>query len=149
MFGRLLLAVFLLVSGPAWKANAAENLNQTEKLAFGNWHDEMIECYVYNLIGTQLLRNEPNPDKEVIEKYEQVNITLLKQAKVLRLAIGMMDEAAAALMNLVYRNMFQEINNDIVNFSILVEKYTDLCKVVYENSDSRIRYWMNEATKEP
>ena len=32
---------------------------------------------------------------------------------------------------------------------ILIEKYADLCKVVYENSDSRVRHWMNEAAKKP
>ncbi len=72
---------------------------------------------------------------------------LLERNKVIGRLIGMKEEASAAQMRLLFRKMMQEIGGDSVNYSILLEKYGDLCKVVYENSDSRIRYWMNEAEK--
>ena len=51
-------------------------------------------------------------------------------------------------MRLLSRKMLQEIEDDGVNFPFLIEKYGNHCKVVSENPESRIRHWMNEATKE-
>ncbi len=37
--------------------------------------------------------------------------------------------------------------NDFSNFSILLLKYAKLCKIVVENSDARLQFWMKEAIK--
>ena len=139
----------MLASGPAWKANAGGHLSEIEKLAYANVHDETMECLMYYEMSAIALQREPNADKEFIETLEQVNQILLLQIEALIIITGMKVEASMATMRLISRKMMQEINNDFVNFTILIEKYADLCKVVYENSDSRIRHWMNEAAKKP
>ena len=122
--------VGVLVSGPAWEASAAKVLNQNEKLAYANVHDEMIQCSAYYSLTAELLRKEPNPDKKTIEKLVRLGKYLSNQIAALGRIIGKKVEASVATMRLVFKKMLEEINNDSVNFPILIEKYKALCKVV-------------------
>lgn len=146
---RIILAalVGVLVSGPGWKANATEALNQIEKLAFANLHDEMIQCSAYYSLTLEFFRKEPNPDKKTIEKLVKVKKHLSERITALGEVIGMKLEATLAMMRLVFRKMSQELDGNSLNYPILIEKYGGLCKVVYENSDSRVRHWMKEVAK--
>lgn len=135
--------VGVLVSGQAWKANAAEAINQNEKLAFAKFHDETAQCYVYYIMSAVAVRKQPNPNKEGIKKIDRVKRTLKERILVLGRAAGINEQTSGATMRHMFHKMFQvEMNNDTLNFLILVEKYSDLCQVVYENPDSRIRHWM-------
>jgi hypothetical protein len=146
----LALLVGVLVSGGYSEVAAKEELTQVEKLAFANFHDEMIQCSAYFSLSAELFRKELTPNKATIKKLVQFRKELSRRIGTIGKLIGMKEEASIAMMRLVFSNMIQtEMNNDSVNFPILIEKYADLCKIVYENSDTRIKYWMNEAAKQP
>lgn len=143
----IFVLVGLSLNGPLLSADAADKMSEAEKLALANFHSEMIECHVYYLFAAELFRKEPKQDKGTIEKLERTKDILLERIKALGRTIGILDEAAAATMRLLYRQQLREINNDSLNFSILIEKHADLCKVVVERSDARIKHWMDQAKK--
>jgi hypothetical protein len=147
---QVILAILfgVLLSGLTTMVNANEKLGKVKKLALANFHDEMIQCSAYYSLSAELLKKEPSQNKATIEKLLQLRKQLSRRIEAIGLLIGMKVEASIAMMRLVFNNMIQkEMNNDSVNFPIIIEKYGELCKVVFENSDSRIKYWMNEAAK--
>ncbi len=124
-------------------ARTAEKLNPVETLAFNNFHHEMVYCLSYYTIVIQMLKNR-DEEKEAA-KYKKVVDALTDRIIAVGSLLGMKDEAAFARMRMAAREHMQDIDNNFINASILLEKYAEPCKTVVENSDSRIEYWMNEA----
>ena len=127
-------------------ARAAEKLSPVKTLAFNNFHHEMVKCLTYYIIGIQALKASDD-EKEAAERQkvlDALNVRILTVGKLL----GMKDETAPARMRMAARKQAQEMDNDFINFSILIDKYGEPCKTVVEDPDSRIEYWMTKAAKD-
>ena len=54
----------------------------------------------------------------------------------------MKQEAWEARIRIAADQQMRLIDNDFVNFSILIEKYMDFCKSSTEDLGSRLNYWI-------
>ena len=128
-------------------ARAAEKPDPVKTLAFNNFHHEMVKCVTYYIIGLQPLKARGGDEKEAAEGQKVVDALRVRILSVGRL-LGMKDETAPARMRMAARKLAQEMDNDFINFSILIDKYGEPCKTVVEDPDSRIEYWMTKAAKD-
>ena len=125
-------------------ARAAEKLSPVETLAYNNSHHEMVKCVTYYIFGIQGIKARGGDEKEAAERQkvlDALNVRILTVGSLL----GMKDETAPARMRMATRKLAQEMDNDFINFSILIDKYGEPCKTVVEDPDSRVEYWMKKA----
>ena len=115
-----------------------------ETQAFNNFHHEMVECLSYYSIAIQGLENYG--DKTTVAEYKKVVDTLLFRLFKVGRFIDMKDEASQGRILMTMRQFMQEIDNNMVNISILLENYAYQCKAVVEDPYSRVLYWLNKAT---
>ncbi len=124
-------------------AGAAEKLSPVETLAFNNFHHEMVKCVTYYIFGIQGMKARGD-EKEAAEGQKVVDALSVRILTVGSL-LGMKDETAPARMRMAARQQARDIDNDFINFSVLIDKYGEPCKTVVENPDSRVEYWMKKA----
>ena len=124
-------------------ARAAEKLSPMKTLAFNNFHHEMVKCLTYYILSIQGLKASDD-EKWAAEGQKVVDALTVRILTVGKL-LGLKDETAPARMRMASRKQMQDIDNSLINFSILIDKYGEPCKTVVENPDSRVEYWMKKA----
>ena len=129
--------IFFVISNPL----KSEEMNEKTRMAMTNFLYELAECTIYfSIIG----EGKGNSGSTIINKNykklgEEIGLATLRISK----AIGMKKEALMAIMQRYSKEMGDQIDNDGINISILVEKHGVFCKGLVENPEKRILYWLN------
>jgi len=114
------------------------------KYVLTNMHNDYINCYVFYKIGAESIRKS-NDQNEIIKGVEASSDISLKFAfetgELLGIKIVTMKEQVKSEM----KSQINEIDNDYSNVSILLKKYSSLCKKLIENKKQRIDYWEKKA----
>jgi hypothetical protein len=61
----------------------------------------------------------------------------------------MKDETIAARLQMAATAQLEEIDQNFVNISILMEKYLTSCKAVFVDTESRILFWYGKTVDAP
>ena len=139
------LVVFLTVP-PAETARAQSNgeITQVEMIALNNFHHEIAGCVVYYSIAIEALKQRGA--EEAATFYQGLSDTSLGSMLIIGRKIGMKDETTTARIRMEFDRQMEQMGETLFNFSILLEKYLDACKVVSDDPESRIIFWMDQAT---
>lgn len=124
----------------AWSQPADEAFRTT----MNNVGHEATECAAYTAVVSALLSRSPNSEA-LRSEYEKVGGLLLQRARIIAQTIGQKEETILARLNMSMEEMKKLINNDVANTSILLNKYASHCKIVAEDVESRVSYWMGKA----
>ena len=142
MIRTLLVAVammFFVIIDPL----RSEEMDEKTRMAMTNFLYELSECTVYFMI---IGEGEGNSGSTIINKNykklgKEMGLATLGIAK----SIGMKQEALMTIMQRYSKEMGNQIDNDGINISILVEKHGVFCKDLVENPKKRILYWQNRS----
>jgi len=98
---------------------------------------DMAICASYFFMGSEAAKR--NKDVELEKSSKRTADVALAQA------IRLSDKAYATKQLEIAIGDHQRImNNNILNVSILVRKYKDMCKQTLTDPDSRLKFWMNK-----
>jgi hypothetical protein len=118
------IALLLLISSYAYAENDA-----VKNEVFDNISHEFVACACYFSIVSQAMSNAG--DKQAAEKYEQASDTALNYAVMAaqeNRSNEMVRKVTLARFELGLKSMFKEIDNNVSNISILMNKYGFRCK---------------------
>jgi len=136
----LTIALLLLLSPNAY----AEDDAITNEI-YDNISSEFVECACYYSIVSQAMRNAG--EKPTAEKYQQSSDTALSYA-VISAGEGrskeMAQEVTLSRFELGLKSMLKEIDNDVSNIAILMNKYGFRCKDAMENPEAMMKEWGNK-----
>ena len=138
-----MLLFICILSGQTFVVLAQEEQSFIETLkdqpllqqVFNNVHYEICTCMAYNQIGISILE-EFNANKEDIERMKEIRNYLFKR----ELMIHRTDTTPSRIA-LEMGRLSSEMHNNMTNFSILLDKYGQLCKEISEDPEKRIIYW--------
>lgn len=130
-----------------WGQSNAD-LNPEQVQAFNNYHHEIVECVIFYNISIDGMKRRAGSE-ETVAIYQSISDTLLKRAMVVSDIIGMKDETIAARLQMAATAQLEEIDQNFVNISILMEKYLTSCKAVFVDPESRILFWYGKTVDAP
>jgi len=138
-------AVVLMTVVPV--AQAEEKLSFIESLkdqpalqkAFNEMHFEVCTCFAYYTIGIHGLE-QSNAKAKDIAVYKELQRAMWEVAVMMSRV-----DTTEARIDLSMKALRDEMHNDMTNFSILLNKYSSLCKEVAEQPEKRIDYWASKA----
>lgn len=112
-----------------------------------NLQQDFTTCYCYFKISEEgISRNKGTSLKTIKETSRAADLALTGAFK-LGEDLNMMKEAMTTRIRITLASLGNEMNNDYVNFSILISKYGNLCKQLIENPETRMNYWMQKYKK--
>ena len=138
----------ILISTQFLIAEEAPNPEDIMKEISNNVSEEYVICAAYYLIGSEAIRR--SGDLKTAAKSEQAHDTALQYA-VIAAKEGRTEEMAQkvthARLELTLKSMTNEIDNDVGNFSILMNKYLYRCKEIMEDPDKLMNEWADKILK--
>ncbi len=143
----LLPALVVLVPLLAAPATAQDNRTSGDPDAgFTRIMNEMVtetlECSAYYFIAAEGLSRGNEPAQDAVSKSEKFADELSFRAFAYAASISMKPEAVEIRYKWAVNDEMELIDKNLVNISILIDKYSKSCKQVYEDKlESRIRYW--------
>ena len=109
-----------------------------------NMQQDYTTCYIFYKIGSEAIKTT-NKDKEILKGIEKSADIVLKFAYETGELLDMKVEDMAAKIKSEMKLQVEEIGNDYNNASILLDKYSLLCKSLIENKKQRIDFWEKKA----
>lgn len=145
----LLFLTVLLPGGPrAWsQGGELAPASEIERLALNNFLTEMADCAAYYAIAGEGLRRSGN-DVGAAKHQQVVEVLHLRIFTVAKM-INMKPEAALIRLKWAVEDQRKLIDDDMVNISILIDRYGVPCKSVVEDFDARLAYWISRAESDP
>ena len=137
----IIIILILLFSSSLSKSDMKSNY------VLNNMQQDFTTCYCYFKISEEGISRNKGSSIETINKTSKAADLALTGAFKLGEDLNMMKEAMATRIKMTFASLGNEMNNDYVNFSILIGKYGDLCKQLIENPESRMSYWMQKYKK--
>ena len=126
---RKYLAVFLVL--PAGLASAYEPERASNNLAH-----EFAECAAYYSITSKIVsRSKP----EEAKKFDKAASLATAGSNVLT-----SEKVTNARVEMAIKSMVRELDNDIANFSLLLNKYSDSCGAAINDPEARMNYWLKK-----
>lgn len=120
------VACFLLVTD----ANAYEQGRAVNNLA----HD-YAECAAYYTLAA---KGAGKSDTELVGKLSEAG------SQAIEMSVGLTNkEVATARYNMALKSMMDDMSDSFDNFSIVINKYADLCRDVMDNPRDRLKYWQD------
>lgn len=137
-----LVVLVSLLAAPAYAQDngTAPNLDKSEVRVLNEVLSETLACAAYYSIAVEGMsrRDENDP----VSRMEQIIDNLLTGAFVIAETINMKREAVKIRFKWSVRDQMELIDHNMVNISILIDKYADFCKQIYESDPKiRMRYW--------
>lgn len=135
------MAVFFM---PIENLNAgdASRDNEITKEIANNVSDEFVTCAAFYLIAAEAVRRSSQP--ETASRYEELSDTAshyaLSAANEGRTQ-EMAQKVTLARLELNIKSMKKDIDSDVSNISLLINKYGDRCKQVMNHPDKVIDDW--------
>jgi hypothetical protein len=109
-----------------------------------NMHQDYIACYSFYKIGAEYVRKS-NGNTEIIEGIEKSSEHSLKLAHDTGEMIGMTSDEMSTMVKSEIKNQLDLIDNDFNNASVLLEKFSQMCKKIIEDKKQRIYFWEKKA----
>lgn len=110
--------------------------DEISKEVSDNVSEEYVTCAAYYSIASEAIRR--SGDIKTAVKYEEARDTALQYALITAKkgrTKEMAEKVTLARLDLNMKSMTKEIDNDIGNISILMNKYANRCKEALENPD--------------
>ncbi|MHC8293562.1 hypothetical protein [Pseudomonas sp. LB3P58] len=126
--GRYILFVLLLPLGTAFAYEPERATN--------NYAHELAECSAFYMLSSLIVKAQ-KPD--VSKNAKKLGGLAIKSSATLT-----SEKLAHARAEMATKTMLKEIDNDAVNFSILLNKYADPCREALSDSKVRMDYWLNK-----
>ena len=105
--------------------------------ASNNLAHEFAECAAYYSISSEIIsRTKPEVAKQIDDAagLAYMGSKTLTSKKV-----------TEARVEMAIKSMTKELDNDIANFSILINKYSDNCQEAVTDPEARMNYWLQKA----
>ncbi len=136
------ILVLVILSMGAQYLTAGEILNPGEisKEISNNVSEEYVTCASYYSIASEAIRR--SGDLETAATLEEARNATLQYALIAAKdgrTKEMAEKVTLARLDLNMKSMTNEIDNDIGNISILMNKYADRCKEIMEYPDKILR----------
>jgi hypothetical protein len=141
---RMIIAALAILTNVA---AAAQTSNETVRRVMNNVGHESVECAAYMFVASAGLAKTPK-FAVVSEGYSKVGEELLKRAAIVAEQIGQKLDAVDARLKMSTDDMMKLIDNDFTNISILLNRYSEHCKIVAENFEARMQFWTNKVLAE-
>ena len=122
---RYILFVLLLPLGAAFAYEPERAVN--------NLAHELAECACFYLLSSKLIQSQK---PELAEQSNQAAVSALAYSKALT-----SETLTRARTEMAIKSMLKEIDNDAVNYSILLNKYADQCGETVADPVTRMDYW--------
>jgi len=132
--------LMILISTSAYAGN-----DEIKNEIFDNVSHEFVECACYFSIVAQGFRNRG--DVTVEGKYLQASDTAVNYAVIAAQKSRTSEMARKVTLSrfeLGLKSMLKEIDNDVSNISILLNKYGYRCKDAMENPEAMMEEWGNK-----
>ena len=129
-------------------AGEALNSNEISKEISNNVSEEYVTCAAYYSIAAEALRR--SGELETAAKMAESRNSALQYALIAAKegrTQEMAEKVTLARLDLNMKSMTNEIDNDIGNISILMNRYADRCKEIMENPDKIMAEWADKILK--
>ncbi|WP_240350341.1 hypothetical protein [Pseudomonas viridiflava] len=121
----------LLLAFPLNDALAYEPARANNNLAH-----ELAACSAFYMLSSVVLKSQ-KPD--LAEKFGQIGETAIEYSAALT-----SEKLALARVEMATKSMMKDIDNDAVNYSILLNEYSDRCGEAVSDPVKRLEYWLNK-----
>ncbi len=101
--------------------------------AVNNLAHELAECAGFYLLSSKLIQAQK---PELAEQSRQAAVSALAYSKALT-----SEKLTHARTEMAIKSMLKEIDNDVVNYSILLNQYADQCSETVADPVTRMDYW--------
>jgi hypothetical protein len=127
-------AVIALILAPL-SLNAEDKLSPDQITAFNTISNEYAECSAYYIFAKQCAPKEATEAQlaQIQEYIESTSAMAVVSGKV----AGMSDDALLARSRLAATSVAKHADNNCVNYSVLLEKYNDACRILREHPEIR------------
>jgi hypothetical protein len=121
-------------------AAAAQSASDVEiKRAIGEVAGELQICSDYFLVGSSCLSaQEPSLARTYREMSDKVADLAIKSGR----AIGVSDEAYAAMAQLETETMMKSMRGNCTNIAVLLQRYSKFCQRLSQDADPRVKEWI-------
>ena len=116
------------------------------KYVLSNMQQDYITCYSFYKIGAEYVRKS-NGDIDAIKGIEKSSDTSLKLTYETGEIMGMTSDEMSLKVKSEMKKQLDLIDNNFNNASILLKKYSQICKNLIENKEQRISFWEKKASK--
>jgi hypothetical protein len=137
-------ALLLFTALPAYSQPAEapfSNLSAEEITdVMSNVQQDYTDCAVYYTLSKEALERggrsiEQTQVEQAIEHAEIMLYSIGEMA-------GISEEAILARWRVSFKSMMRRIDNNYMNFSILIDEHSDTCKTIVEGDiEDRVTYW--------
>lgn len=103
---------------------------------------ELTDCLAYYSIAQTALQS--SGADAMVERVEEVKSTLLDRAFIVMQVIDMDEAAVLDKQGAAIKEQMALIDNNLRRFSVLTDRYGELCKLVVEKPESRVEHWKRE-----
>ena len=135
---RTILAAFaaILMCGPMPVSGA--EVTETQRSALNNLQHEVSECAMFYSISEEASdRNNSALAKNMSKHSRKLKDNFVEAAVTLAAAIGMVPDAVKARFRMSFNAMMDQMNDNFVNYSILLEKHAVSCAKLYDGFTNR------------
>lgn len=112
--------------------------------AMNNLSHEYAQCAAYFLVVSVALENSNEPD--TAKQYSDVSSTAFGYASMYGEEAGLLPQTTQSRFEMEFVQMGKRIDNNTSNIAILGNDYAHLCQVAMENTDTRLRFWVEKET---
>ncbi len=100
---------------------------------------ELLECAAYFFVSAQCIENHPDPRApKLASDYRSAAEKLTGIAITTGRSVGISDDAFAARTRLTFAQQMKSINNNCINVSVLLDRYSDFCMHLSRTPDQRL-----------
>jgi len=137
MLMRLIVAVTLILQS---QISIAQQSASKFIDAYNNVSQEISECTAYFAVGLICSRDKLSEGTRT--QFQTIMVNLEETNLKISSAIGLSEKARRARFDMAIAAMRADLEDNCINFSILLKKYNALCTVVANNLDSRVQYYL-------
>lgn len=106
------------------------------KQALNNLAHEYAECAAYYTVSSKILEKQ---EPKLSERMNQAAIDALAYSNALT-----SEKLTDARVEMAVKSMVKDLDNDIANFSIILNKYSDRCGEAMTDPKERMNYWLKK-----
>jgi pyruvate formate-lyase activating enzyme-like uncharacterized protein len=140
------LRKIVLVCSMSAASSSDEHNREIMREAANNVSSELVECGAYFQISSEALRRTGRSAiADAYESHSEVALDRALTAAQIGRSSHMAEKVTLARYELSVKDMLAEMDNDMSNISILLNKYATRCKMVIERPERIMEEWGNKA----
>jgi len=120
-------------------------VNEKQRQTLNNLQHELSHCAMFYKISEQGMKKKGSAERlEVSKRSAQLSNQMMVLALTIGKTIGMNQKAFKARFQMSYDSMMDEMDNNFVNYSILLQKNLSKCTQLSKGFKKRIENVMNQ-----